>query len=288
MANANSWFHARTARPDKDYEIEPFTCLQPEIDPRATSFEDAFLKDVYFKSTPAADYAVAEQQLAYMSRVPYMVNDVHGQQWLSDINCTDPVFLQHPFKLTRQYLFVKSPDPQGPNYLVIRDSMPENTDHKPALNLWCLADKLEVNGQRATYTGQHGVDLDVYVAEPAQFNYVTHKASHVNGRDLAAHYQQTFGKPFKEEQILLQIPQQPGGGFFTALVPRKVGEPAPKFETVLDGKAIRVTFADGRVDTIVLQPNGGEVEVDGQKITTPAALLIKRGEQREVIDLVGK
>lgn len=287
MANVNSWFHARTAKPDKDYEIEPFTCLQPGIDPRATNFDDAFMKDVYFKSTPTADYAVAEQQLTYMDRVPYMVNDVHGQQWLSEGNCSDPVFLQHPFKLTRQYVFVKSADPQGPNYLVIRDTMPDNTDHRPALNLWCLADKLEVNGQLATYTGQHGVDLDVYVAEPARLSVVTHKAAHTNGRDLTAHYTQTFGKPFKEEQILLQIPQQPGGGFFTVLVPRKAGEPAPKFETLPGGNAVRVTFPD-RVDTIVLQPAGSTVEVDGKTITSTAALLVQQGGKLDVVDLSAK
>ncbi len=42
-------------------------------------------------------------------------------------------------------------------------------------------------------------------------------------------------------------------GFFTALVPRKRGEPAPRFETVLDGDGIRVTFANGRVDAVILK-----------------------------------
>ncbi len=50
---------------------------------------------------------------------------------------------------------------------MLRDDLSGNTELKPALNFWCLADKLDVNGPLATYTGQYGVDLDCYVAEPA-------------------------------------------------------------------------------------------------------------------------
>lgn len=273
-AGKDSYFHGKSGGPET-YEIEPFTCLQPGIDPRLATFEETFLKDVGFVSRPAADYAVADQKIAYLDRVPYMISDVHGQQWLSELSTGDPVFVRRPFTLTRRYVLVKSPDPAGPNYMVARDTMPENTDHKPALNLWCLAEALEVKGPLATFTGQHGVDLDVYVAEPAAFQHVTHKVGHTNGRDFKAHYEKTFGKPFKEEQILFQIPQQPGGGFFTALVPRKHGEPLPRFETVLDGKAIRVTFADGRIDTVVMMEKPGEVDVEGRKLAGTAFVVTR-------------
>ena len=79
----DSYFYDKTAGPET-YEIEPFTCLQPGVDPRLTSFDDAFLKDVDFRSQPAADYAVAEQKLSYFDRVPYMIPAIHGQQWLRE------------------------------------------------------------------------------------------------------------------------------------------------------------------------------------------------------------
>ena len=95
---------------------------------------------------------------------------------------------------------------------MLRDDLPGNTELKPALNFWCLADKLEVNGAQATFTGQYGVDLDCYVAEPAAFTPLTHRAGHTNGREFGEYDQKTFGKPFEEYQRLLQIPQQTGGG----------------------------------------------------------------------------
>jgi hypothetical protein len=278
MKSEKSWFNNKRTKPPKDYEIEPFTCLMPGQDPRASDFEEVFGRVTAFTSLPTADYGVYEQKMSYLVRVPYMTEAVHGQQWLVDIGCEEPVYLKQPFMLTRQYVLVKSPDPAGPNYLVIRDRMPDNADLKPALNFWGLADKLEVNGPRATYIGQHGVDLDLYVAEPARFTHTTHKLSQENPRSFGEYHKQTFGKPFREEQTLFQIPQQPGGGFFTCLVPRKAGEPAPKFETGLDGDGIRVTFADGRVDTVVLAAKAGEYKVEGKTLSGDAFVVTRTAQ----------
>jgi len=86
----------------------------------------------------------------------------------------------------------------------------------------------------------------------------------------------------------LQIPQaKRDGGYFVAMVPVKRGDAAPQFQTLAGGRALRVIFPD-RTDTIILQPAPGELEVDGQRITTTSALLIKRGEKQEVSDLTGK
>ena len=71
------------------------------------------------------------------------------------------------------------------------------------------------------------------------------------------------------------------------MVPVKQGEAAPTFATLAGGNAVRVTFPD-RVDTIVLQPAGSTVELDGQQITSRATLIVQRGEQREVTDLAAE
>ena len=125
---------------------------------------------------------------------------------------------------------MKDADPMGHNYLVIRDDLPGNTELDPSLNLWALADKVTVNGPLAIYTGQHGVDLHCYVAEPTSFTPHMRTVGHTAGFAFAGHYQQTFGKPFREDQVQLRIPQaKRDGGYFVAMVPVKQGEPAPQF-----------------------------------------------------------
>jgi hypothetical protein len=69
-----------------------------------------------------------------------------------------------------------------------------------------------------------------------------------------------------------------------ALVPVKQGEPAPKFETLAGGKALKVLFPD-RTDVVVLQPEAAELEIDGRKVTSASALIVKRGDQAEVVEL---
>jgi hypothetical protein len=49
---------------------------------------------------------------------------------------------------------------------------------------------------------------------------------------------------------------------------------------------IRVAFPD-QVDTIVLRSAGGEIEVEGRKISSPGVLLTRRGGQQQVVDLAG-
>ena len=129
------------------------------------------------------------------------------------------------------------------------------------------------------------MDLDVYVAEPAAFQYVTHKVGHTSGRDFQVHYEKTFGKPFKEEQILFEIPQTPGGGFFTALVPRKHGEAMPTFQTVLDGAGIRIAFPDGRVDTVILATARGTFTVEGKTLQGDAFVVSRTAQGVQVTAL---
>ena len=144
---------------------------------------------------------------------------------------------------------------------------------------------MTVDGPLAIYTGQHGVNLHCYVAEPTSFTPHTRTVGHSAGFAFARHYQQTFGKPFREDQVQLRIPQaKRDGGYFVALVPVKQGEPAPQFAVLAGGRAIRVTFSD-RTDTIVLQKEAGEVDLGGQKVKSTAVLITERGGKRTVTDL---
>ncbi|OPZ87782.1 MAG: Heparinase II/III-like protein [bacterium ADurb.Bin429] len=247
------------------HSIEPFTSVEPGWDPTAKDLDEAFGTVQGFVSTPRADYAEMHRRISYLNRVPYMMPATHGKLiTYASGSSGDDVWAKHPFTWTRRYALVKSPDPLGHNYLVFRDDLRGNQEFTPALNLWAMADKLEVNGQSGRYTGTFGVDLDCYVAEPRTFAHRTHTISHNNQFGFSSYFKKTFGqtKPF-ESQILFQIPQAPGkGGYFVALVPRKPEEPQPTFATVLDGNGIRVTFPD-RTDTVVLLNAPGTVTLDG-------------------------
>jgi hypothetical protein len=148
-----------------------------------------------------------------------------------------------------------------------------------------LADKVSINGQTAIYTGQYGVDIHCYVAEPATFAPQTRTIGHGCGFGFAQYYQNKFGKPFREDQLQLRIPQSKrDGGYFVVMVPVKKGETPPKFETIADGKAIRVIFPD-RTDTILLNKDASEVELDGKKVKGTAVLITEQGEKRTITSL---
>ena len=268
----------------KDLAIAPFTVVEMRPDPRSTDPVETFGKVTVFKPGTAADYAVMERRISYLHRVPFTLKEPHGKDFFEDFS-SEEVWRKTPFLWTRQYVFVKDADPSGHNYLVVRDDLTGNTELDASFNLWCLAERVDVQGQRVTYAGQHGADLHAYVAEPAAFSPATRTVGHSCGFGFAQHYNKTFGKSFREDQIQCRIPQaKRGGGFFVAMVPVKKGKAAPAFATLGKGQAIEVVFPD-RADVIILQPAAEEVEIDGHKIKSRAALLIKRGDKRELIEL---
>jgi len=58
-------------------------------------------------------------------------------------------------------------------------------------------------------------------------------------------------------------------------------------ETVAGGKAIQVVFED-RTDTVLLQLKAEEVDVEGQPVTSSAALIVQWGGRSDLVDLAGK
>ena len=278
----------------QDHKVEPFTCLEPGWDPQAKDLDEAHGKVTRFVTLPAADYAEMVRPIRYLNRVPYALPDTHNQ--LVTRGASEDVWAKQPFTWTRRYVLVKDPDPMGHNYVVFRDDLAGNAELAPTLNLWCLADKLDVKGQSVRYTGQHGVDLDCFVAEPKAFTHRTHRVSHPCGFGFAQHYEKTFGKKFEEAQLLCQIPQAAGkapspaeagfgarearGGYFVAMIPRTRGERAPTFNAVLDnravdaGDAILITWPD-RTDTVVLLNQPKKVMVEGLVLEGTAFVVTK-------------
>ncbi|OPZ25294.1 MAG: hypothetical protein BWZ02_02527 [Lentisphaerae bacterium ADurb.BinA184] len=284
-APENDWWRLAADPSFRDLKTAPFTVVEMREDPRAADELGRFGVVTAFRAGARADYARMERRVSYLHRVPYALQASHGTDAFHDFS-HEEVVLKQPFHWTRQYVFVKDADPMGHNYLVVRDSLDGNTELDPSLNLWCLADKLDISGQVAVYTGQHGVNLHSYIAEPAGFTPHTRTVGHPCGFAFAQPYQKTFGKPFREDQIQLRIPQaRRDGGYFVAIVPVKQGDPAPRFATVAGGQALQIAFADGRTDTILLRKDPAEMDAAGQKVRGAAVLVSEQAGKTTVDNL---
>ncbi len=267
----DDWWRTSRNAHYRGLKSAPFTVVEMRADPAHADALNTLGAVTAFRTGPQADYAKMERRIAYLHRVPFTLAEPHGKDEFDD-SVSEELRLKQPFLWTRRFVFVKDADPLGHNYLVIRDDLAGNSELDPSLNLWALADKIDLKGQVAIYTGQHGVDLHGYIAEPAVFAPQTRTVGHPCGFAFSKHYQETFGKPFREDQIQVRIPQaKRGGGYFVALVPVKQGEPAPRFETAAGGTAIRVIFAD-RTDTVTLLPGAGAAtlvtERNGKRVVT--------------------
>lgn len=274
----DNWWRTGHNAHYRQLQTAPFTVVEMRANPDSSDPLDTFGKVTEFRTGQRADYARMERRIAYLHRVPFTLQEPHGKDEFDD-SVSEEVRLNQPFLWTRQFVFVKDADPLGHNYLVVRDTLDGNAELDPSLNLWALADDVKLDGQSLVYTGQHGVDLHGYIAEPAAVPSHTRTLGHGAGFAFAQHYQRTFGKPFREDQIQVRVPQtERGGGYFVALVPVRQGEPAPTFETVFDGQAIQITFADGRVDTVILQKDAVEVETHGRKVQGAAVLATRAAD----------
>ena len=170
---------------------------------------------------PEADFCVIQRRVSYLHRVPYLLQPTHGVD-LFDDSINQEINLEHPFLFKRRMLFVKDPDPAGTSYFVFRDELKGNQELLAYLNLWALASETRVEGNTLIYTGQHGVDLYCYVAEPSSVEPFSRTVGHTQGMKFGNAYKKKFGKDFRENQIQLRIAQPVrGGGFYVAIVPVK-------------------------------------------------------------------
>jgi len=134
---------------------------------------------------------------------------------------------------SRQMLFVKDPDPSGPNYFVLRDTFGGKPTVPTDLSLWFLANEMDRQGNVFHFDGQCEVDMDVFVNTPDQFTPHTDQYGHQQqpyrrhtGFDPKHH---PGGKRW-ESQLLLRIRQPAEKGYLVVLYPRlKADEPAATF-----------------------------------------------------------
>ncbi len=162
----------------------------------------------------------------------------------------------------RHILFLKSTDPMGANYVVMRDAQPGLKPDQPVTwSLWCLAtpwedpnapkvDEDELLGNLDDppaalpndlihFTGQFGVDLDVHILSPKK-----PVIERLKNWDWTQHIY-VWG-PFKEAQSAGRITKQGSAeDFITVLYPRAKGQDAAVTTAIANGAGAAVKHMEG-------------------------------------------
>ncbi len=240
----------------------------------------------YYTTTKPENCALLPR-LDYV-RATYTVTKPDDREWFPDqLPAWPSVTAATAPKLewTRQVLFLKDDDPAGANYLVFRDTtaggQPTEWQFRslsekigtpaqmadPAF----LADKPGPNpvaarelpaGARYTAVGQFEVDLEYFIAAPADTPRATLR---YGGARLNV----------PEYQDLLNLRLPGDGHYFVAIFPRARAEQAPTFATLADGKVIKVTGAFG-TDYAFLTDQPGNAAAEGASFQGTAGAVQSR------------
>jgi hypothetical protein len=144
----------------------------------------------------------------------------------------------------RRILFVKDPDPMGPNYFVLRDSFQATLPTQ--WNLWCMAEGLTIDGSHVHFTGKYGVDLEVFMLTPPD--------KLVTG---------AWGPKERppERQKLLQQWRGVNQPYLALLYPRTPEESVPTVTALGPGIGARVELT-GRTDYVLVDDGNQEHHLD--------------------------
>lgn len=175
----------------------------------------------------------------------------------------------------RQVLFLKDPDPKGPNYFVLRDSFTGTPTRPTDLTLWFLSNEMTRENEVYHFDGQCEVDMDLFVATPLTAEPQTGRYSHVQqpyGRRVGFDPKYHPGGKLGETQQFVRFRQAPGQGYLVVLYPRlKEGDPAATF-TRLSETAVRIQTPVSS-DTVFLSTFPVTYREEGLSFTGCAASL---------------
>lgn len=199
--------------------------------PALDSIRRGFLTDHQLDAS--ADYLVGEHPglIRYYEDFPESFRDPDTPRFAQKYN-----YLDHEAPLgpkvwrRRALLFVK------PHYLVLLDDVDGVTPSR--FNLHCVADKVRLRADRLEYAGRFGMDLSVFVAEPASFTIETGR--HAPQRGTTDH-SQCFARLQPATPNLGQASQQ----YRTVLYPHTPTE-SVSFRRLEDGVGVEVDGPAGR------------------------------------------
>ncbi|MHB9023004.1 MAG: hypothetical protein ACYC7E_02355 [Armatimonadota bacterium] len=198
-------------------------------------------------TTPAADFVSCRYMFTGLQgRSMLLPSDPHklelSEPWTppgaprtytNSLSRFGPAQTVPPQVWTRRILFVKDPDPLGPNYFLLSDAFQATLPTQ--MNLWCLADTLTIDGDHARFTGKYGVDLDVFMLTP---------------RDKLVTGAWGPEKNPAERQKLLQQWRGPNQPYLALLYPRSNNEIKPVVTPLGPGAGARVELP-GRIDYVL-------------------------------------
>ncbi|HEY3396163.1 MAG TPA: hypothetical protein VGM19_00740 [Armatimonadota bacterium] len=242
-----------------------------------------------FSALPRQDYATVDVALVHPQRVGWPL--VAGlPEWPAGGEGAPPVDWR------RQVLFLKGEDAGDASYLLFRDTV---RGGQPTMwQMWTLSDGLDapdevsasagrqilparcLEGDRFTARGQFGVDVEYFIASPADTprhtlrwgtTYEPHRASW--------HPLSVLRDNYSEYRDLLHL-QLPGdGAYFVAFFPRRAGETAPNFTAWGGGLIIRTT-GDWGTDYGFLSATEAQAEGDSAVFRgTAGSVQDRRGER---------
>ena len=235
---------------------------------------DYVMHNKAFVSLEAADYARAEQ----VQQVQGIIGKDHTVRLPP--NSPMPRFDIPDHTWIRQVLFLKDPDPAAPNYYLVRDDFRSDDPLPGEWNIWTLAERVEVGAAPARVVGRFGVDLEVYMVEPADPQWSTRQDTNRYLPSPSRHY--LVADEWVEVLTNLRAEQVPGKGFLAVLYPRQRGEEAPEFTTLAGGCGVKVVTPRG-VDYAFLAPEPIEWEGDGLRFRGRAGALRRVGDTWEIV-----
>ncbi|MHB9134470.1 MAG: hypothetical protein ACYDBB_25645 [Armatimonadota bacterium] len=204
------------------HTVEPWT-VKAEMFGKGMSPQDALGNMQRVAFLPAADYLQGRLDVRYLQTQAYF----HDKPDSGNVNQTPVVEeMKQPFSWERRVLYAKAQADGDPTYFLIRDDFQGNSP-KPTAAFWIMANDLTFQGNQAHATGQFGVDLEIYAAQPAQPQFGKWQFEHKG-----------YGG---EKQLCLRISQPEGKPFLTLLYPRKADEPMPVFATLANGDGVKIT-----------------------------------------------
>ena len=192
---------------------------------------------------PEMEYAHATRDVDSLRPLKTEYPVLNGSAWAPEESQswpTVPVWQRIPLTTWhRQVLFLKDPDPKGPNYFVLRETFSGAPSRPTDLSLWFLSNSMTRAGDVFHFDGQCLVDMDVFVSSPAGQEPETGKYSHVQQPYVRmVGFDPKFfpeGK-LQETQQFLRLKQPAGKGYLVVLYPRlKQDDPAAGFATLAEG-----------------------------------------------------
>ncbi len=181
---------------------------------------------------------------------------------------------EFPTSWRRRMLYVQDDRPDGPNYLVLRDSV---TGGEPSLwQMWTVSELIatpeqlrdlegllsakpgaaavaahRLEGDRFTAVGRFEVDVDYYVAAPRDTERWTMRW----GQRYV-----DYGVQGQDYRDLLQLRREGDGDYFVVMFPRFREQTPPEFRTLGEGAVVRIEGGFG-TDHCFLPAEEAEVHV---------------------------